>query len=280
MQFKNILVAIAFSPRLEAIISESSRIQKLLQGRLVFLHVGEKTAEKEKILRDLLTQYQTTNATILWERGSVVKKILSICQNQKIDLLLAGALAKETMLKYYIGSTARELVRKVACPVLILISPSLTPKPFQKIAIHVDENREFQHSLEMGFSIARLEKAQMVYITKEVEVGYFKMLMSQNLNEEEIGRLKSKITNKELEFIQNLLKNFDVHPIIVKPELLYGKAGFELKNFAQEHSLDLIVLNAPDVSYGILGRLFQHDVENLLEELPCNLLIIKENSKE
>ncbi|MBI2336028.1 MAG: universal stress protein [Deltaproteobacteria bacterium] len=277
MPFQNILVAVTFSPRLAALVCEAVRVQKVWNSKLLFLHVGEKTSEKEKILENLLTQYQATGATILWEKGSIVKKILAVCQNQKIDLLLAGALAKETMLKYYIGSTARELVRKAACPVLILISPSLIPKPFQKIAIHVDENRDFQRSLEMGFSIARLEKAQMVYITKEVEIGYFKMLMSQNLSEEEIARLKSKITNKELEFIQNLLKNFDTHDIIVKPELLYGKAGFELKNFAQEHSLDLIVLNAPDISYGILGRLFQHDVENLLEELPCNLLIIKEN---
>jgi hypothetical protein len=44
--------------------------------------------------------------------------------------------------------------------------------------------------------------------------------------------------------------------------------------FAGENSADLLVLNSPDRKMNILDRVFPHDIEHALADLPCNLLIV------
>jgi nucleotide-binding universal stress UspA family protein len=57
-----------------------------------------------------------------------------------------------------------------------------------------------------------------------------------------------------------------------------GKSGFELPKFAVKKSANLLVLGAPPRRSSFFDRLFPHDLEYILADLPCNLLIVHQTT--
>jgi nucleotide-binding universal stress UspA family protein len=77
----------------------------------------------------------------VWEKGNPAKKIISVAKKEKIDLLIAGALQRENVVKFYFGSIARKLIRKSTCSLLMLINPANPAKAFRRIVINGTEGR-------------------------------------------------------------------------------------------------------------------------------------------
>ena len=129
--FKNIATAIALSPNLEANICESIRIKDQLGEKLFLIHVDQgEVDEKAEILSVLQKVGCSLNEVkVIWEEGDPIDAILRTARDQKIDLLVAGALPREGLLRYYRGSIARQLVRKSNCSILLMINPQkLSPR--------------------------------------------------------------------------------------------------------------------------------------------------------
>ena len=101
---KEFLVGFAFSPNLKANTFTSLRLANSLGAKLFFIHVGKKTHEKEEtfqeILKDSIVQPKYTK--VLWEEGDPIPTILKMCEKNKIDLLLLGAVQRENVLKFYV----------------------------------------------------------------------------------------------------------------------------------------------------------------------------------
>jgi hypothetical protein len=57
-------------------------------------------------------------------------------------------------------------------------------------------------------------------------------------------------------------------------KVVKGKPGYAISHFARQNHYDLIVFNSPDTHLGIFDRIFTHDIEYVLADMPCNLLII------
>ena len=107
--FKKVIVGFAFSPNLRANVFESIRLAKNFNAKLFFIHVGEKTDKKEKTFNEIIksSSVSSNNIEILWRNGDPVKVILLACEEFKVDLLLLGALKRENVFKFYMGSIAR-----------------------------------------------------------------------------------------------------------------------------------------------------------------------------
>ena len=63
---------------------------------------------------------------------------------------------------------------------------------------------------------------------------------------------------------------------MVCTERIEGKPGYVISKFAREKNADLLVLNSPDKQMNLIDRVFPHDIEFALADLPCNLLIVQE----
>ncbi len=62
-----------------------------------------------------------------WLREGQVSKIVEdLVQSQHIDLVVVGATGKSRIKKFFLGSVAEEIVRKVTCPVLT-VGPHASP---------------------------------------------------------------------------------------------------------------------------------------------------------
>jgi nucleotide-binding universal stress UspA family protein len=60
--------------------------------------------------------------------------------------------------------------------------------------------------------------------------------------------------------------------------VLLGRPGFMIRGFAEERGVNLLVINSPDSRYGLMDRIFTHDLEYILENLPCSMLIVHSRS--
>jgi nucleotide-binding universal stress UspA family protein len=117
--FETIAVAISFSPRCMPILAEAKRLSDIVGSSLLLLHIGEKTSEKEQELDDMMAEVgvDPNRSRVIWMEGDPVDTILKLCKLNIVDLLVLGALEKENLLKFYIGSIARNISRKAKCSV-------------------------------------------------------------------------------------------------------------------------------------------------------------------
>ena len=63
-------------------------------------------------------------------------------------------------------------------------------------------------------------------------------------------------------------------------KFIFGKTGHSIGMYAQTKRADLLVLNSPNKKLSFYDRLFPHDIEYILGEMPCNLLVVHSRNNE
>ncbi len=275
--FKKIAIAIAFSPRQQALIIEAQRLQLLFDAELLFIHVGERNQEKELLLQQQFADagLRMEAVKVAWEEGDPVKHILSVCQKNKVDLLVAGALKKENIFRYYIGSVARKILRKAECPVLVITEPSKSPVPFKRIAIHAGDRAEALVTIQTGCRLGQLEKSRQIHIIKEVKMYGLTMALAGEDPEHEYSETRRSLLQEEIASVQSVLDRCpDCKGLRINIKVAAGKSGYELAKFARNVEADLLITESPRRNLNFFDRMFPHDLEYILADLPTNLLIV------
>ncbi len=276
--YKKIGVAIAFSPRCEAIVGEAVRLQKLFDAELIFIHIGEKKPDGEKYLNELIScsGVNPEKLKVIWETGVPSSKIISIGNKEKIDLLLAGALKRETIVKFYIGSVARKLIRRSKCSVLMLINPSNDPKPFKSIVINGSDGEHYETTIKRGIELAKLDKAKRVHIFKPIKLfGLSMAITGEEDTENDYETKRRKIVEDAISEVKKIIRPLDKGGLKINIKVASGKPGFELRKFVNKVKADLLIVEAPTHKLGLFDRIFTHYLEQVMEDLPSNLLIDK-----
>jgi len=277
--FKTLLYGFAFSPTLEVNVLETSRIAHFFNAKLILLHVGEKTSEKLATINDILhkTEYKDFPIEIQWIEGKPVDTILHACERFDVDLLVLGALQHENIYQFYVGTIARKLTRRVSCSVLLLIKPSAVRVPCQHVVVNGLDAPETAVAITDAFYAANAFGAQQITVVEEilqkeihVTVQDDKSLKRANIVKE---RLKNREESRVRKIIAQLPKNL-VNNIKVKTQSIFGKRGYSIGHYAEVVRADLLVMNAPAKS-GLLDRIFTHDIEYILSDLPTDILIIR-----
>ena len=96
------------------------------------------------------------------------------------------------------------------------------------------------------------------------------LLEKANLAKERLKmREESRVRKIIADLPQTLTKN-----IKLKTQSIFGKRGYSIGHYAEVVRADLLVMNAP-LKTGLLDRIFPHDIEYILSDLPTDLLIIR-----
>jgi nucleotide-binding universal stress UspA family protein len=275
--FENIAVALGFTPRLEGVMAEAVRLARVLNATLILMHVGEKTPEKEEMLDKLIEKLgiEKMHYRLIWmEEGDPVDTILRLCKLNIVDLLVLGALEKENLLKYYLGSVARNLSRKAKCSVLLLIHPSAEPRRFRKLVVTGVDNPKTIHTINTSLYFAKNIGVKEITIVTEVHTPGLAMTMADSSSAPEANKIKKGIVEEETSKLHSLLDNCNAEGVKINEKTITGKPGFAIRNYAENKKADLLVINSPDTQLNILDRIFTHDIEYILEDLPCDVLIV------
>jgi nucleotide-binding universal stress UspA family protein len=271
-----ILIGIAFSPNLKANLFEAIRLANMLEAELVGVHVGEKSQEKEDQLSQLISETPTLNTPLktVWQKGKPVDVILRTSVDQKIDLLILGALQQENLYKYYVGSVARELTRKATCSVLLLIKPSIERVPCKQIVVNGLKDKKTTETIQASFLISKALGCKRITIVEEISQKEVEVKVSDDVSLRKATIEKEKLTRREDSRIQKILDDIDTKDITIKMQSIFGKRGYSIGHYAKVKRADLLVMNAPTKT-SILDRIFPHDIEYILTELPTDVLIVK-----
>ena len=273
---KKILIGIAFSPNLKPNIFEAIRMANMFGAQLVGVHVGEKTNKKQNQLADLILEAPKLKYPIktVWQKGKPVDVILNTAVNENIDLLVLGALQQENLYKYYVGSVARELTRKASCSVLLLIKPSVERVKCNHIVVNGLKDKRTTETIEASFLVSKALECKRITIVEEISQKEIEVKVSDDYSLRKANINKEKLKRREDSRVNKILGNISTDGISVKIQSIFGKRGYSIGHYAKVKRADLLVMNAPSKT-SILDRIFPHDIEYILTELPTDVLIVK-----
>ena len=271
-----IAIGIAFSPNLKANLFEAIRTANMFGATLIGIHVGEKNNEKESKLNNLLKVAPTLKKGLqtIWKQGKPVDVILNTCAQEKVDLLILGALQKENLYKYYVGSIARKITRKAPCSVLLLIKPSIDRIPCKHIVVNGLKEDKTPETIKYAFDVSKNLQCKRITIVEEVSQTELEVKVSDDASLRKATIKKERINTREEIRVKSILKDIDIEDIIVKTQSIFGRRGYSIGHYAKVKRADLLIMNAP-VKNTILDRIFPHDIEYILSELPTDVLIVK-----
>jgi nucleotide-binding universal stress UspA family protein len=276
LKINKILIGVAFSPNLKPNIFEAVRLANMFDAELVGVHVGEKTDQKITDLNLLLKEADTLNKSfkVIWQKGKPVDVILQTCTNQNIDLLILGALQKENLFKYYVGSIARKITRKAPCSVLLLIKPSVVRVTCKHIVVNGLSDNRTKETIKTSFFITKKLNCKKITIVEEIKQEELHVKINDDTSLRRANIAKERIKNREDRRVKSILKEIDCSNLSVKTQSIFGKRGYSIGHYAKLKRADLLVMNAPTKS-GLLDRIFPHDIEYILSELPTDVLIVR-----
>ena len=277
--FKTIGIGVNFSPNLEANINEAARLALCLGSKLVLIHVGETSDEKSKTFLTFLKPFVNNGLEfeILFKSGDPVDVILSSTIEKNIDLLIIGALKKENFLKYYLGSIARKITRKANCSVLLLINPSIERVPCEHIVVNGLKDPKTKETVNTAFFVGHKLGVNKITVVEEINQDEVSVKVDDDKSLRISTIIKERLRLREEARVKKILNTIPseyTKEITIKSQPIFGKRGYSIGHYAQVARADLLVMNAPS-KMTFWDRLFPHDIEHILTELPTDVLIVQ-----
>lgn len=270
-------MAVSFSPTTQAMVAETLRLVKWFQSDLVLIHVGTKNSEKSEAMQKLIhkSELEASRINVFWVEGDPADQILKVCKQEKVDLLVAGALKKENLVNQYLGTVARKIMRKAKCSIWMISDPSTEIKPLKNIVVDAEDGGNMQEILKLACLLASKEQGTWVHIVRELKLLGLALAAREQCTEAEYDELHRKLVKEETMLVEKELDLIPHENIKINIKLLSGKSGFELAQFARRKASDLLIINAPQSKLSFFDRIFTHDHEYIFSDLPCNLLILQ-----
>jgi nucleotide-binding universal stress UspA family protein len=267
--YKTIAVASTFSPRFVHVLSEAKRIRDRFCSDLRLIYVGERSEETVAKFRDVLAQLSLPpESTIHYEQGDPAAGILRALSDNKIDMIVAGALEKEVILHPFLGNVARRLVREAACSVMLFTKPEREPKPLRRIVFVADYSEHARGALKKTFRLALAESCERLYVIRVITTFDEARASLQAENGE-----KMKTVDDDEAELEKFILSAGATEVPIEARCIRGNTGFAAADFVQSIEADLLVVPlAPSVSG---DRSLPNNIAWITDVIPCNLWVIR-----
>lgn len=270
------VMGIGLSPSLVANVKEAARLCELLGNEISFVHVADGKSDLRKAIEKQVAEIGDLGVKheFLWKEGDVASVILEHCEEKNADLLLAGALPREGLLRYYMGSIARQLVRKSNCSILLLTQAYLYPKTYRHIVVNGADHPKTDYTIQKTLAVAESLGSTKLHIIEEIPPSKNTQRAADDDEAARCNRWRHIIEEREQHRIKLALKKRNLPQLDIENKVIFGKPGYSIGHFTQSSRAELLVLNSPDTKLGFIDRVFTHDLEYILSELPSDLLIV------
>lgn len=271
--FQRAIIAAAFSPRLIAVLNQAHAFLKPLGAIPIIVHVGEETPEIRLKLEKAIAQsaFRDHPPVSITREGHPADVLIKQAQEQRADLIVAGALQNEGLLRYYIGSIARTVARSAPCSVLLFHDPKEKPRPFAKIHCAVEYDDESRYTAQLAANIAYLSGASDVFYTHSFRMPEGPDQRKTKPSSQEIV----KIYSDQDEHLKAFLADLELNYITLQTRTILEKHHASTLHFTRHINADLFVIPGPRHRLALWNRLFPQEIELALQNLPCSLLIAR-----
>ncbi len=268
--FKRAVIAVAFSPRLTAVLNESYKLSKKLGAWPIIVHVGEESPATRVRLDEAIqrSSFKHHPPITIVRQGNPVDVLVQVAKEQDADLIIAGALSKEGVFKYYLGSIARNLARQAPMSVLLLTDPQVKPNHLTKIQCAVEYNGKGEKAAVVASRLAYFCDTRDLYYTLSFSVPDWEETRKN------ADRIKD-IYNREDETLHEFLDSVDLWSVPYQARCLNEQNRGVTLNFAREIGADLLIVPGPEGQLSLWNRLFPQNFELAMQHLPCSLLLVR-----
>jgi nucleotide-binding universal stress UspA family protein len=273
-------LAVAFSPTASGMLAEATRLARFFSAELILIHVGDKNQEAEQKISELAETVGLTDYKVIWRSGNPEREILNACREKNIDLLVAGALKKEKVIKRYVGSISRSIMRNADCSIYVVNNPTTDLKPIQHIVVNAEDSPHVESAIGIACYLAEKENSSWVHIVREIKMMGLTLSANEQLTAQEYSESKQALLQEEINAVEKILSEIPHAKTKVNIKMLSGKSGFELRKFVEKKQGDLLVVGAPTRRLSFFDRIFPHDLEYIFADIPCNLLIVNKSREQ
>ncbi len=252
IQLKNILYATDFSPAADAAFPYAAEFARRFGAKFYAVHARtpenyvlaapetwpstnkeyeKQESELRQVLRNDLPHIETDVVTA---EGGVWPVLKSVIDEKEIDLLVLGTHGRTGIEKFFLGSVAEDIVRRVPCPVLTVgpHSPSAPPREgrFREILYATDFSQESLAAAPYATSLAQEHQAHLTLLHVIQKSGAPDCIRPDELEAHAVERMQSIVPENA---------GLWCKPRYVAKE---GEPAEMILNVAKNRKSDLIVL--------------------------------------
>jgi nucleotide-binding universal stress UspA family protein len=269
--YPSIAVASTFSPRFKQVLAEAKRIRDRFSSDLHLIYVGERNEEIAKKFSDVLAQLHLPGDSIIhYEQGDPAEAILRAIADQKIDLIVAGALEKEVVLHRFLGNVARRLVREAACSVMLFTRPAVKPKPLRRIVFVADYSEHGLQALKTTLPLASAELCERLYVIRIITT--FDQARASRRADAGNGN-KPKSDEDEEAALEEFVLSAGTTEVPIEARCIRGNTGLAASDFVQSMEADLLVV--PMQKNGDASQPLPNNIAWITDVIPCNLWVVR-----
>jgi nucleotide-binding universal stress UspA family protein len=269
--YKTIAVATTFSPRFKKVLAEAKRIRDRFAAQLHLIHVGKRDQETPGKFSDVLAELGLpADSPIHYEEGDPAEAILAALTREKIDMLIAGALEKETVLHPFLGNVARRLVREANCSVMLFTHPEKNPKPLRRIVFIADPSQNGVRTLKTTLLLAEAESCERLYVIGIITA--FDEARASIVGDSNAGSAH-KPKRAEEDALEELVLSAGTTEVPIETRSIRGATGLAASDFARSVEADLLVVPLAKV-HGTVQQM-PSNIAWVSDVIPCNLWVIR-----
>jgi nucleotide-binding universal stress UspA family protein len=271
--YRTVAVASTFSPRFRQVLAEAKRVRDRLCRQLHLIYVGARDEQTAKKFADaLLALALPEDSAIHYQEGEdAAVAILEAAKANEIDLLVAGALEKEVVLRPFLGNVARTLVRNAGCSVILFIKPESEPKPFTRIVFLADYSEHGRAALVKALHLGAAEKCERFYVIR-VYTTFDEARAKARTDAPEEGSAGARTLEEEEIALENFVDSAGPNDVPIEARCIRGNTGYAALDFIQ--SIDASLLVVP-VDPAACGDGLPSHVAWITDVIPCNLWVIR-----
>jgi nucleotide-binding universal stress UspA family protein len=271
--YRTVAVASTFSPRFLQVLAEGKRVRDRLCRELQLIYVGERDEETAKRFADAFVQLALpAESAIHYQLGEdPAAAILEAARANEIDLVVAGALEKEMVLRNFLGKVARTLVRKAGCSVILFTKPENEPKPFGRIVFLADYSEHGRAALLKTLHLAAAEQCEKLYVIRVYTT--FDEARAKARTEAPATDAEGARTLEEEEIaLEKFIDSAGATDVPIEARCIRGNTGYAALDFIQAIEAALLVVPVDPAACG--DGLPAH-VAWITDVIPCNLWVIR-----
>jgi nucleotide-binding universal stress UspA family protein len=268
--YRAVAVASTFSPRFLKVLAEAKRIRDRLGREMHLIFVGARNQGTMQKFTEALRELELpADSPIHYHEGDPAEAILEAARANEIDLIIAGALEKEAVLRQFLGNVARRLVRESTCSVMLFTKPTHPPERFCRIVLLAEYSDHGRAALHKALRLAALEHCEKLYVIR-LYTTFDAARAKARESAPEIDDEGARTLEEEEGALEHFIDSAGHTDVPIEARCIRGNTGYAVLDFVQ--SVDAMMLVVPGAPNTV--GLPTH-IEWVTDVIPCNLWVVR-----
>lgn len=268
--YRRVAVASTFSPRFLQVLAEAKRIRDRLCQEIHLIFVGARDEETTGRFISALRELELPeDSPIHYHEGDPAAAILEAARANEIDLIVAGALEKEAVLRQFLGNVARRVVREATSSVMLFTKPTRPPEPFSRIVLLAQYSQHGRAALHKALRLAALEQCEKLYVIR-LYTTFDEARAKARTGAPQIDEEGARTLEEEEAALEHFIDSAGQTEVPIEARCIRGNTGYAVLDFVQSVEATMLVVPDPPNSVGLPAQ-----IEWVTDVIPCNLWVIR-----